>query len=54
VCEASLSDVLQSVVSGSDGCVFTFGPARVGKELTAFVCSFIHSCLCEIVYKTAY
>jgi len=31
VCQASLTDVLQSVVSGADGCVFTFGPARVGK-----------------------
>ena len=31
MCSASIVDVLQTVVSGSDGCVFSYGHAGLGK-----------------------
>ncbi|KAK6182778.1 hypothetical protein SNE40_010388 [Patella caerulea] len=34
VCAGSLSDILQSVVSGADGCLFSYGHSRLGKSFT--------------------
>jgi len=31
VCSGSLVDVLQSVVSGSEGCLFSYGHAGLGR-----------------------
>ncbi|XP_032201352.1 kinesin-like protein KIF26A isoform X2 [Mustela erminea] len=34
VCSGTVADVLQSVVSGADGCIFSFGHASLGKSYT--------------------
>ncbi|XP_078590135.1 kinesin-like protein KIF26B isoform X8 [Branchiostoma floridae x Branchiostoma japonicum] len=34
VCSSALSDILQSVVGGADGCVFCYGHSRLGKTYT--------------------
>ncbi|XP_054571399.1 kinesin-like protein KIF26A [Eptesicus fuscus] len=34
VCAGSVADVLQSVVSGADGCIFSFGHTSLGKSYT--------------------
>ncbi|XP_019494752.1 PREDICTED: kinesin-like protein KIF26A [Hipposideros armiger] len=34
VCSGTVADVLQSVVSGADGCVFSFGHMSLGKSYT--------------------
>ncbi|XP_036288318.1 kinesin-like protein KIF26A isoform X2 [Pipistrellus kuhlii] len=34
VCAGSVADVLQSVVSGADGCIFSFGHTGLGKSYT--------------------
>ncbi|KAF6130614.1 kinesin family member 26A [Phyllostomus discolor] len=34
VCSGTVADVLQSVVSGADGCIFSFGPTSLGKSHT--------------------
>ncbi|KAK6182781.1 hypothetical protein SNE40_010389 [Patella caerulea] len=34
VCAGSLSDILQSVVSGADGCLFSYGHSKLGKSFT--------------------
>ncbi|KAI5745610.1 hypothetical protein M8J76_012662 [Diaphorina citri] len=34
ICTSALSDVIQAVISGSDGCLFCFGHARLGKSYT--------------------
>ncbi|XP_023986754.1 kinesin-like protein KIF26A [Physeter macrocephalus] len=34
VCSGTVADVLQSVVSGADGCIFSFGPMSLGKSYT--------------------
>lgn len=31
VCSGAVADVLQCVVGGSDGCIFSFGPRSLGK-----------------------
>lgn len=36
VAASVLSDIVTAVINGSDGCVFCFGHAQLGK------CSFIH------------
>ena len=35
VCSSGLSDILQSVVNGSDGCLFCYGHARLGELMTS-------------------
>lgn len=32
LCAASLSEIVQAVVSGADGCLFTYGYSRTGKQ----------------------
>ena len=32
VCSGSLVDILQAVVSGTDGCLFSYGYAGLGKD----------------------
>nr|XP_020753307.1 kinesin-like protein KIF26A [Odocoileus virginianus texanus] len=34
VCSGTVADVLQSVVSGADGCIFSFGHSSLGKSYT--------------------
>ncbi|XP_068395753.1 kinesin-like protein KIF26A isoform X1 [Eschrichtius robustus] len=34
VCSGTVADVLQSVVSGADGCIFSFGHTSLGKSYT--------------------
>ncbi|KAM9645572.1 kinesin-like protein KIF26A isoform 1-T1 [Trichechus inunguis] len=34
VCSGTVADVLQAVVSGADGCIFSFGHTRLGKSYT--------------------
>ncbi|XP_058423827.1 kinesin-like protein KIF26A isoform X2 [Diceros bicornis minor] len=34
VCSGTVADVLQSVVSGADGCIFSFGHTNLGKSYT--------------------
>uniref|UniRef100_A0A8D1HE60 Kinesin motor domain-containing protein n=1 Tax=Sus scrofa TaxID=9823 RepID=A0A8D1HE60_PIG len=34
VCSGTVADVLQSVVSGADGCIFSFGHTSLGKSFT--------------------
>ncbi|XP_025126859.3 kinesin-like protein KIF26A [Bubalus bubalis] len=34
VCSGTVADVLQSVVGGADGCIFSFGHASLGKSYT--------------------
>ncbi|XP_053522085.1 kinesin-like protein KIF26A isoform X2 [Artibeus jamaicensis] len=34
VCSGTVADVLQSVVSGTDGCIFSFGPTSLGTSHT--------------------
>ncbi|XP_033277266.2 kinesin-like protein KIF26A isoform X1 [Orcinus orca] len=34
VCSGTVADVLQSVVSGADGCIFSFGHVSLGKSYT--------------------
>ncbi|EDO49027.1 predicted protein [Nematostella vectensis] len=34
VCSGSLVDIIQTVVNGSDGCLFTYGHAGLGKTFT--------------------
>ncbi|XP_025104476.1 kinesin-like protein KIF26A isoform X2 [Pomacea canaliculata] len=34
LCAASLSEIVQAVVSGADGCLFTYGYSRTGKSYT--------------------
>ncbi|XP_066282679.1 kinesin-like protein KIF26B isoform X3 [Branchiostoma lanceolatum] len=34
VCSSALSDILQSVVGGADGCVFCYGHSKLGKTYT--------------------
>ncbi|XP_023561426.1 kinesin-like protein KIF26A isoform X2 [Octodon degus] len=34
VCSGSMADVLQSVVGGADGCIFSFGHRNLGKSYT--------------------
>nr|KAF6500545.1 kinesin family member 26A [Molossus molossus] len=34
VCSGTVADVLQSVVSGTDGCIFSFGHTSLGKSYT--------------------
>ncbi|XP_053451527.1 kinesin-like protein KIF26A isoform X3 [Nycticebus coucang] len=34
ICSGTLADVLQSVVSGADGCIFSFGHMSLGKSYT--------------------
>ncbi|XP_060037073.1 kinesin-like protein KIF26A isoform X2 [Erinaceus europaeus] len=34
ICSGAIADVLQSVVSGADGCVFSFGPSSLGTAYT--------------------
>ncbi|XP_036903815.1 kinesin-like protein KIF26A isoform X2 [Sturnira hondurensis] len=34
VCSGTVADVLQSVVSGADGCIFSFGPTSLGTSHT--------------------
>lgn len=31
VCSGAVADVLQCVVGGADGCIFSFGPRSLGK-----------------------
>ena len=33
LCSQSLVDIIQSVVNGSDGCLFCYGHARLGESL---------------------
>lgn len=40
VCSGTVADVLQSVVSGADGCIFSFGHVSLGKcPLPSPLCS---------------
>ncbi|KAM8920666.1 kinesin-like protein KIF26A [Pelodytes ibericus] len=34
VCSGTVAEVIQSVVNGADGCVFCFGPVKLGKSYT--------------------
>ncbi|XP_069494237.1 kinesin-like protein KIF26A isoform X4 [Ambystoma mexicanum] len=34
VCSGTVADVIQSVVSGADGCIFCFGQVKLGKTFT--------------------
>lgn len=33
VCSGTVAEVIQSVVNGADGCIFSFGQVRLGKLL---------------------
>ncbi|XP_071162087.1 kinesin-like protein KIF26A isoform X1 [Mytilus edulis] len=34
LCSSSLTEIIQGVVSGADGCVFTYGHSKIGKSYT--------------------
>ncbi|XP_013390398.1 kinesin-like protein KIF26B [Lingula anatina] len=34
ICSSSLSDIIQSVVNGADGCLFCYGHSKLGKSYT--------------------
>ncbi|ESO85460.1 hypothetical protein LOTGIDRAFT_107821 [Lottia gigantea] len=34
VCSGSLSEILQSVIGGADGCLFSYGHSKLGKSFT--------------------
>ena len=33
VCSGSLTEIIQGVVAGADGCVFTYGYSKLGKSI---------------------
>ena len=34
VCSGSLPEIIQGVVAGADGCVFTYGYSKLGESFT--------------------
>ena len=43
ICASSITDIVQAVVNGADGCLFCYGHAKIGKDI---LCSFVPQHVC--------